>query len=550
MASALKPADQVSVRQIQGWSIRHDPQLAARARADGWWLDTTLGVEAARLAQKDPHRILIVDGEIRLDALTLYTQAKRLAQDLVSRGLKPGSVISFMLPNWHEAAIIYLGATLAGLVVHPLVTAYREAELSFLLADSGSRMVFIPQAIRNQNTLDMVRRAIAELDAPPTIVLVRSQSEGVLAFEDLLAGDTASDLPHVDPDAVRMILYTSGTTGRPKGVLHTHNSLNAAVAQLNRHWVGDAPATFLVPSPISHIGGSIYAFEFPLLFGCQAVLQESWDATAAVELIEKEACTHMAGATPFLQQLLDAADAQNTRLDSLKVFVCGGASVPPTLIRRGLSTLANARVMRVYGLTEVPTITVGVASRESVQQASETDGQIGIASVRLIDEAGHDNPDHGQIVVSGPQMFVGYLHPEDNAGAFDGRDFYLTGDIADRVDGDFLRISGRAKDIIIRQGENISPKEVEDLLVNHPDIADVAIVGLPSEKTGEMACAVIVPKDGKKPDVPDLCVFLEEKRLAKFKMPEKVILANSLPRNVMGKVLKVELRKSLLEQGA
>ena len=550
MVTDSQSTARIRVHQVEGWTLRHDESLAAEARADGWWLDTTLGVEAARLAQDDPERVLIVDGAVRLNAATLFDQASRLARSLVERGLKPGQVVSFMLPNWHEAAVIYLGASLAGLVVHPLVTAYREAELSFLLADSASRMIFIPRTLRNQGVLDMVRRACAGLDTPPEIILVRDQLEGVSAYGELLTSSPTTPLPQVNPDAVRMILYTSGTTGRPKGVLHTHNSLNAAVAQLNRDWVGDQPATFLVPSPISHIGGSIYAFEFPLLFGCRAVLQDSWDAATAVDLIEAEGCTHMAGATPFLQQLLDAATAKGTTLPSLRVFVCGGASVPPSLIRRGAEVFHQARVMRVYGLTEVPTITTGVASRKDLSFASETDGQIGIADVRLIDEGGKYHSTHGQVAVRGAQMFVGYLHPQDNDGAFDDRGYYLTGDIADRVSGTYLRISGRAKDIIIRQGENISPKEVEDLLVGHPDIADVAIVGLPSEKTGELACAVIVPRPGKSLGVPDLRDFLEAKRLAKFKMPEKVVLTDSLPRNAMGKVLKVDLRKHLLEQGA
>jgi acyl-CoA synthetase (AMP-forming)/AMP-acid ligase II len=525
-------------RDAQGWSIRWDEPRAERARAEGWWRDETIGTVAARIAAETPDRVLVVDGETRLDARTLHDRADRLARALVARGLAPGSVVSFMLPNWHEACVVYLATALAGLVAHPLVTAYREAELSFLLADSGSRMVFVPRRVRNADVLDMVRRAAAGLENPPEIVLVRDEEPGVTGFDALIAGAGDTPLPAVDPDAVRMVIYTSGTTGRPKGVLHTHNTLGATVRQLARYWqAGDGDA-FLVPSPISHIGGSIYAFEFPILFGVRAVLQEAWDAPRAVALIDAHGCTHMAGATPFLEGLLATAREAGSRLPSLRVFVCGGASVPPTLIRAAADHFEGARVMRVFGLTEVPTITVGSRDRADIDHGAETDGMIGIADVRLSPE--------GEVAAKGAQMFVGYARAEDDAGAFDADGYFRTGDLAELVDGAYLRVTGRAKDIIIRQGENIAPKEVEDLLVQHPGIADIAIVGLPSDKTGEMACAAIVPAPGHAPDVADLRAFLEEGRLAKYKMPERVVLVESLPRNAIGKVLKNKLRDDLI----
>jgi acyl-CoA synthetase (AMP-forming)/AMP-acid ligase II len=533
-------------RASLGWSMRWDEARADAARDGGWWRDETIGTAATQLASADPGRLLVVDGHVRLDAGTLHMSATRLARSLVARGLAPGSVVSFMLPNWHEACVIYLATALAGLVAHPLVTAYREAELSFLLADSGSRVVFVPRRVRNAEILDMMRRATAGMARPPEIVLVRDEEPGLASYADLLDEAGEAVLPAVDPDDVRMVIYTSGTTGRPKGVLHTHNTLGATVRQLARYWEAGRGDGFLVPSPISHIGGSIYAFEFPILFGTVAVLQEAWDAAQAVTLIDAHGCTHMAGATPFLEGLLTAAREANSRLPSLRVFVCGGASVPPTLIRAAADRFGNARVMRVFGLTEVPTITVGSRDRADIDHGAETDGRIGIADVRLI---GDGDGREGEVVARGPQMFVGYLHAEDEAGGFDGEGFFRTGDIAERVDGDYLRISGRAKDIIIRQGENIAPKEVEDLLVQHPGIADIAIVGLPSPKTGEMACAAIVPRAGHTPDVASLRAFLEERRLAKYKMPERVALIDALPRNAIGKVLKNKLRDDLLAAG-
>ena len=340
-------------------------------------------------------------------------------------------------------------------------------------------------------------------------------------------------------------MYTSGTTGRPKGVLHTHNTINALLAQLHEHWRAGPGSVFLVPSPISHIGGSIYAFELPWLYGTTAVLQDAWDPAVAVALILRERCTHMAGATPFLEQLVAAARAAGTRLPDLRVFICGGASVPPSLIREANGYLANCTVSRVYGSTEVPVATVGSQAPGDVGHAADTDGRIGIAEVRLVDAGG--NPvDEGEVLARGPQMLVGYVFAEHEDGAFDADGFFRMGDIARRVDGDYLVVTGRAKDIIIRNGENISPKEIEDLLVRHPDIAEVTIVGLPDARTGERACAVIVPRGDATPDVAALGDFLDRYKLARFKIPEQVVVYDALPRNAAGKVLKHVVRDTLL----
>jgi acyl-CoA synthetase (AMP-forming)/AMP-acid ligase II len=267
------------------------------------------------------------------------------------------------------------------------------------------------------------------------------------------------------------------------------------------------------------------------------VLMERWDASEGVAHLEAEGCTHFAGATPFLVQLLEAARGAGTRLPDLKLFVCGGASVPPSLIREAADYFERAVVTRVYGSTEVPVTTVGVIDPADLAHAAETDGKIGIASVRLTET--------GEVVAQGPQMLVGYVHPEDEATVFDDEGYYRTGDQGRWIDDDYLVISGRIKDIIIRNGENIAPKEIEDLLVGHPDIAEVAIVGLPDPRTGERACAVIVPSGAARPDVESLHAFLDAMKIAKFKIPEQVEIRDALPKNDAGKVLKHQLRRTL-----
>ena len=523
-------SDGVNAKLIGGRRVRWDDARAADAYARGWWVRTTLADSLIEAAQRTPRRVVVVDGECRLDCQTLYQQADALAKAMVG-SMPTGSVVSFMLPNWHEATIIYLAATLAGMVSNPILPSLRDHELQFILQDAGSRMIFIPSDFGGHDYVSMLNRVAAQMDSPPKVVVVRGG-------QFLPAGESAVEMPALDPDAVRMILHTSGTTGRPKGVLHSHNSMHALIYQLRDHWQIESGDTFLVPSPIAHIGGSIYAFECPLLLDTTAVLMDRWNADRAVELIQAERCTHIAGATPFLEQLLSAAKRAGTRLPELKLFICGGASVSPSLIREATRYFERAAVTRVYGSTEVPVTTVG--SPLAPTRAADTDGRPGYADIKL---------DNGEICARGPQMLVGYLNPEDEAGAFDQAGYFRTGDLARWVGDDCLVVTGRAKDIIIRNGENIAPKEVEDILIGHPGVAEVAIVGLPDVRTGERACAVIVPADPPVPDVASLLNFLQEHGVARFKAPEQVAIWTELPRNDAGKVLKHQIKAVLMETG-
>ncbi|ODR25918.1 AMP-binding protein [Mycolicibacterium porcinum] len=514
--------------------VRRDETRAADAYARGLWVSTTLADALADAARHTPDRALVVDGDTTLTARELHDRARALALQL-TEWMPVGSVVSFMLPNWHEAAIIYLGATLAGMTVNPILPSLRDRELCFILDDASSRAIFIPAQFGGHDYAAMLTRVAGRLATPPEVVVLRGDAGPHRAF-DTLAAAPDRDLPALDPDDVRMIMYTSGTTGRPKGVLHSHNSINALIRQLREHWRIDPGDTFLVPSPVAHIGGSIYAFECPLLLGSTAVLMERWNAEDGVTLMTGHRCTHMAGATPFLEQLLGAAERSGTRLPDLKVFICGGASVPPSLIRRASGYFDRAVVSRVYGSTEVPVTTVGSLAPGGVEHAAETDGRPGIAEIRLVS---------GEIRARGPQMLLGYLHPEDEIESFDENGFFRTGDLGRWVDGNYLQVTGRAKDIIIRNGENISPKEIEDLLVGQLGIIEVAVVGLPDDRTGERACAVLVTADGEQPGVADLGRLLAEHGLARFKTPEQVEIWDALPKNDAGKVLKHQIRATL-----
>jgi acyl-CoA synthetase (AMP-forming)/AMP-acid ligase II len=533
-------------RLIGGRSVRWDAARAADAYDRGLWVRETLVEALQRVSRETPERVLVIDGATRLDARRLQVQATALAQSMLGRA-PVGSVISFMLPNWHECAVIYLAATLAGMVAQPILPSLRDHDLAFVLADAESRMIFIPAEFRGWDYAAMLGRVAGQMAAPPEVVVLRGAAGPHTPYESLLCGDASQALPTLEPDAVRMLLYTSGTTGRPKGVLHSHNSLHALVRQIGRYWRVGPDDKFLTPSPISHIGGSIYAFEVPLLLGATAILMERWSAEEAVDLAAAERWTHMAGAPIFLEQLLAAARKAGVRLPDLKVFACGGASVPPSLIREAAGYFEQAVVTRIFGSTEAPLATVGSLEPDDLDGAAETDGRAGIADIRIVPHPSAP-PGEGEICVRGPQLMVGYLRPDDEADAFDAEGYFRMGDLGRWDRGDRLVVTGRAKDIIIRSGENIAPKEIEEILLQHPAVAEVSIVGLPDPRSGERCCAVIVPAAGSAaPAVADLAEFLIGQGVAKFKIPEQVEIRECLPRNDAGKVLKDRLRTQILE---
>lgn len=505
---------------------------------------------AASVAQRlreAPGRIAVIDGPLRRTRAELHAEALRLGSALRRRGLAPGASVAFQLPNWHEASVLHLAAGLHGWRLVPLLPMYREAEIAFILRQCAVQALFLPAMFRGLDYPALLARALPAGERPPHVFVVRG-TDGV--YEQLLAEGTPPLPPSpTGPDAVKMVLYTSGSTGRPKGVLHSERSIDALASFGAAFWDLTQDDVALVPSPVAHIGGSLYAFEFPWILGSTAVLMDSWSPERAVELIEAEGVTFLAGATPFLSGLLQAARARGTALPSLRRFVCGGASVPPSLIEQAMEQFPHCTVSRAYGSTEVPIVCPGIRTRADAAMGAATDGECA-ADVLLLDDAGRPVPEGqvGEIVARAPRMFVGYLDPQDNEDAFTPEGHFRMGDLGRRVAGRFLEITGRKKDIIIRLGENLSPLEVENVLVEHPAIRQVAIVGVPDARTGEAALAFVVPQAGATPTLEDLRAFLATRGLAKQKWPEQLRIVTELPTNSVGKVQKRELQRIATER--
>lgn len=535
-------------RDVSGWNVRWDAERAAALVRAGAWDNRTIADHAAERLARTPDQIVVIEGGRAFSLRDIHDEATRLARALVSRGLAPGDTISFQLPNWHEGVVISLAAAMAGLVLNPITPIYRDAEVGFMLADSRSRLLFVPAEFRGYDFRAMMRRVLPGLEKPLEVVVLRGEAAGFTAWESLMAdGDGDLPLPGADPDAIKLVMYTSGTTGRAKGVLHSHNSLQAENRMRQAH-LGVGPGDILFnPSPVTHITGMLYALCLPFTLGTTAVLMDVWEAQVALDLMRRHRATGMVASTIFLQELLAAGQAQDEHLPALRFFLCGGAQVRPELIREAAAHFTNCVFSRIYGSTEVPVICAGVNSRADTELGAETDGQIFGTEARVVDPATGvplaDGED-GEIVARGPQMFLGYTRDEDNRGALDPDGYFRMGDLGRIVHGDFIVVTGRKKDLIIRAGENISPKEIEDLLLGHPAIADIAIVAMPSARTGELACAFVIPRAGRSIDLAEIARFLIAAGVAKQKIPEHLELVDDLPRTAIGKVRKDVLRQT------
>jgi acyl-CoA synthetase (AMP-forming)/AMP-acid ligase II len=535
-------------RDRSGWLIRRNPAQEAAWRAEGAWTGCTLADHARAAAREAPDHVLLIEGDAQVTAAELLAQATRAAGALIGSGLKPGDVVSFQLPNWREACVLTLAATLSGLIINPIIPIYRGAELVHILTDSRSRMIFIPAVFRGFDYREMARGLRAQIARPPEVVVLRGDPQELTGFEAWLARDGGAPLPSTASSDLAMALYTSGTTGPAKGVLHTHDTVDVMVRDYERCWGPWKGEALIVSSPLTHITGAIQALHIPIQVRATAVLMDVWDPDVGLELVKRHRASYFGGATPFLRDMLAKAQAADEHLPSLRIVACGGAAVPPGLMRGCHAQFPNARVFRAYGCTEVPAVTEGVARRGDIDYGAETDGWIGATRVRLV-RPGADDPvadgEEGEILACGAQMFVGYSRPEDNDAVLTADGFFRTGDLG-RVRDGYLTVTGRLKDLIIRNGENLSAKEIEDALDDMPQVAEVAIVGAPSERTGEAVCAFVVPKGPSPPDVAALAAHLSARGLARQKFPERVVIVGELPRNAQGKIRKDLLRAEVV----
>ncbi|QZP07564.1 AMP-binding protein [Caenibius sp. WL] len=533
-------------RKPAPWAWLETPAPHQRAYAQAMvWDDGTIADQAIALTEHDPDFVAFVEGDEEMTRAELLADAEALCAALHAHGMRPGDVIGFQVPNWREAAVINLAAALSGFIINPIVPIYRDHEVSLMLADCNARAFFVAAQFRNYDFAAMAERIRPALPDLAHVFIVRG--EGPDDYAALIAQGRGQRFarPTVDPLGVKMVLYTSGTTGRPKGVLHSHVTLSRIVRQSGEHWGLRAGEATLMPSPVTHVSGYANGLEAPLICGTRTVLMESWNAAMAVALIDRHQLVGTVAATPFLVELADAARAAANPLPSFRYFACGGAAVPNDLIPAARQAFANCQPFRVFGASEVPLVTFGWPGNADL--AATTDGEIVDYDVLVVDADDQPLPDGqaGEILARGPGMMMGYADEQQTREAITAEGYFRTGDLGIRTAEGAIVITGRKKDLIIRGGENISAKEIEDTLHTHPGVAEASVVAMPHERLGEGICAYIIAAGNAAPTTEELAAHVAMSGLAKQKIPERFEFVPDFPRTASGKIRKDQLREDI-----
>lgn len=513
----------------------------------GAWSDRTIADLAIDLAAADPDFTIMIAGDTSMSRAELVADAQALSASLADLGLVAGDVVGFQTPNWIEAAVINLACAMSGLVINPIVPIYRDHEVGMMLADCRAKAFFVAGSFRNYDFAAMAERLRPTLPDLAHVIVVRGTGQHDYAALVEAGRGRAFNRPQVDAGSVKMLLYTSGTTGRPKGVLHSHNTLNRVLQVSTRYWGINQGDTMVMPSPITHISGYANGLELPFVAGTRTVLMEVWNAADALALIEKHQVSGTVAATPFLIELAAAARAAGTRLPSLRFFACGGAAVPPDVIPAANAAFERCKAFRVFGASEVPLVTLGYPAAEDEQLAATTDGAIVDYEVRIVDDMEKDVPQgqDGEILARGPSMFLGYADQQQTAQAITADGYFRTGDIGCITPEGAVLITGRKKDLIIRGGENISAKEIEDVLHTHDAVQEATVVAMPHARLGEGICAYVIARAGSSVDAPTLARHVEASGLAKQKIPERFEFVDDFPRTASGKIRKDQLRADI-----
>jgi cyclohexanecarboxylate-CoA ligase len=479
---------------------------------------------------------------VRLSYRDLAGRAARAAHALAACGVGRGDVVAFQLPNCWQFAAVHLACVRLGAVSNPLMPIFRHRELAFMLRHGEARVLIAPARFRGFDHGALARQLGAELRLSRVLL---ADAAGEDSFEAALGGagdDPCARGARLQPDDVMQLLYTSGTTGEPKGALHTSNTLLSAVREYARRMqIGESDVIFM-PSPLGHQLGFCYGLQMALMLGIPLVLTDIWDPERALQLMREHGATFSFGATPFLADLAGLFRVEARRPPRLRMFASSGAPIPPPVVEAARARL-GVKVATCWGMTECASVTITPPDEYKVL---ESDGcALPNGEVRVLNADGSEAPRGvvGSLQVRGASLFVGYLKRPELSRLHAGG-WFDTGDLARMDEEGYIRICGRSKDVIIRGGENIPVVEIESALYRMPEVADAAIVAMPDPRLQERACAFVALRPGCALSLAAVCKHLAAEGFSKHFWPERLEVVEQMPRTATGKIQKFVLREA------
>ncbi len=535
-------------------TLTFNEQRRAAHRQQGLWGDASLADYWQQTARAMPDKIAVVDNHgASYNYSALDHAASCLANWMLAKGIESGERIAFQLPGWCEFTVIYLACLKIGAVSVPLLPSWREAELVWVLNKCQAKMFFAPTLFKQTRPVDLILPLQNQLPQLQQIVGVDKLAPATssLSLSQIIADNTPlTTAITTHGDELAAVLFTSGTEGLPKGVMLTHNNILASerayCARLNLTWQD----VFMMPAPLGHATGFLHGVTAPFLIGARSVLLDIFTPDACLALLEQQRCTCMLGATPFVYDLLNVLEKQPADLSALRFFLCGGTTIPKKVARE--CQQLGIKLLSVYGSTESSPHAV-VNLDDPLSRFMHTDGYAAAGvEIKVVDDARKTLPPgcEGEEASRGPNVFMGYFdEPELTARALDEEGWYYSGDLCRMDEAGYIKITGRKKDIIVRGGENISSREVEDILLQHPKIHDACVVAMPDERLGERSCAYVVLKAPHHSlSLEEVVAFFSRKRVAKYKYPEHIVVIEKLPRTASGKIQKFLLRKDIMRR--
>ena len=535
-------------------TLTFNEQRRAAYRQQGLWGDASLADYWQQTARAMPDKIAVVDNHgASYTYSALDHAASCLANWMLAKGIESGDRIAFQLPGWCEFTVIYLACLKIGAVSVPLLPSWREAELVWVLNKCQAKMFFAPTLFKQTRPVDLILPLQNQLPQLQQIVGVDKLAPATssLSLSQIIADNTPlTTAITTHGDELAAVLFTSGTEGQPKGVMLTHNNILASerayCARLNLTWQD----VFMMPAPLGHATGFLHGVTAPFLIGARSVLLDIFTPDACLALLEQQRCTCMLGATPFVYDLLNVLEKQPADLSALRFFLCGGTTIPKKVARE--CQQLGIKLLSVYGSTESSPHAV-VNLDDPLSRFMHTDGYAAAGvEIKVVDDARKTLPPgcEGEEASRGPNVFMGYFdEPELTARALDEEGWYYSGDLCRMDEAGYIKITGRKKDIIVRGGENISSREVEDILLQHPKIHDACVVAMPDERLGERSCAYVVLKAPHHSlSLEEVVAFFSRKRVAKYKYPEHIVVIEKLPRTASGKIQKFLLRKDIMRR--
>ncbi len=501
-------------------------------------------------ADATPDTLFAVDSRSReISFGEFHRRAIATAAGLAKLGVGADTRVSWMLPSRIESLIVTAALSRVGACQNPILPIYRERELEFITRELRPTLLITPSVWKGFDYAQMAKQVAATHDSMQTLVVdqdLPTSADTQLPSPNVGPNAAVSDTTEHDP--IRWIFYTSGTTASPKGVMHCDRSLFAGARGMSLALDLSPADRVAFVFPITHVGG-IQWLQASLATGCALILIDDFAHAESIPTLQKHGVTLATAGTVFHEAYL-AAQRQSRGgplFPKIRAFPGGGAPKPPQLHHDMRREMGGVGILSGYGSTEAPILSMSRMDDPSEKLAT-TEGRPALPDVELRVTRPDRTPaapgEVGELQARGPQLFRGYVDPGLNDAAFDEDGFFRTGDLGYLDEAGFVVITGRLKDVIIRKGENISAKEVEDLLYEHPKIAEVAVIGLPDPRTGERCCAVVTCHD------PEFAIcfeemkdFLHEHQLMIQRIPEQLEIIDSMPRNATGKILKHELRK-------